>query len=498
MSFSGKFNTRKLRFPFRIAKFTDGYFITGIAGEHKKYFGYEVKSINGNPLKNIFIKLSKISIADNEFGRLFNIPAILSYALILKSMNIINNENYMNLELIDANGKIIKVKINSTLSINHNNYQNLKKSLDQKIPIRLINEDKYYWFEHFMEKRAVYFQFNKVANQGNESFKQFNTRLWKYIDTNKNDIDKLIIDLRNNRGGSGRLLMPFINNIIKRDYINKDGKIYVLTSNATYSAAVVLITDLLQHCMVTYIGEPPACPSNFFSNSSFVGRLPNSGFRLNISTRQIENAWSNERNYFAPDIPAPFSSKDFFTGSDPALERIFDGNNKKIEEIALEEGIEEAFHNYNEMKKKYANVKWWINSTKIETRLNSQAYHYLNSNKIEEAYKIFKLNTLVFPNSYNVWDSLGEIHIIQDDFEIAFTSYKKALSLLAPNDKSRRTTENNVNGLGYRFLIINDINKAINIFKLNTKLFPNSANVYDSLGEAYLENGNKEQAIFHL
>lgn len=149
------------------------------------------------------------------------------------------------------------------------------------------------------------------------------------------------------------------------------------------------------------------------------------------------------------------------------------------------------------MKKKYANVKWWINSTKIETRLNSPAYHYLNSNKIEEAYKIFKLNTLVFPNSYNVWDSLGEIHIIQDDFEIAFTSYKKALSLLAPNDKSRRTTENNVNGPGYRFLIINDINKAINIFKLNTKLFPNSANVYDSLGEAYLENGNKEQAIFH-
>lgn len=46
-------------------------------------------------------------------------------------------------------------------------------------------------------------------------------------------------------------------------------------------------------------------------------------------------------------------------------------------------------------------------------------------------------------------------------------------------------------------MIINDINKAINIFKLNTKLFPNSANVYDSLGEAYLENGNKEQAIFH-
>jgi tetratricopeptide (TPR) repeat protein len=30
---------------------------------------------------------------------------------------------------------------------------------------------------------------------------------------------------------------------------------------------------------------------------------------------------------------------------------------------------------------------------------------------------------------------------------------------------------------------------------VNTKLFPNIANTYDSLGEAYLKSGNKELAI---
>jgi len=37
--------------------------------------------------------------------------------------------------------------------------------------------------------------------------------------------------------------------------------------------------------------------------------------------------------------------------------------------------------------------------------------------------------------------------------------------------------------------------EALEIFKLNVFLYPNSANVYDSLAEAYSLNGNRELAI---
>jgi tetratricopeptide (TPR) repeat protein len=39
------------------------------------------------------------------------------------------------------------------------------------------------------------------------------------------------------------------------------------------------------------------------------------------------------------------------------------------------------------------------------------------------------------------------------------------------------------------------VNKAIEGFKLNVEAYPQSANVYDSLGEAYLLRGDKEKAI---
>jgi tetratricopeptide (TPR) repeat protein len=39
------------------------------------------------------------------------------------------------------------------------------------------------------------------------------------------------------------------------------------------------------------------------------------------------------------------------------------------------------------------------------------------------------------------------------------------------------------------------IEQAIEIFQLNTELYPESANAYDSLGEAYMKNGDTEKAI---
>jgi tetratricopeptide (TPR) repeat protein len=52
-----------------------------------------------------------------------------------------------------------------------------------------------------------------------------------------------------------------------------------------------------------------------------------------------------------------------------------------------------------------------------------------------------------------------------------------------------------MNALGYKLLGNNKTYEAIEIFKLNVEAYPGSWNVYDSLGEAYLKNGDKELAI---
>ncbi|MCY1723128.1 alpha/beta hydrolase-fold protein [Prolixibacteraceae bacterium Z1-6] len=59
---------------------------------------------------------------------------------------------------------------------------------------------------------------------------------------------------------------------------------------------------------------------------------------------------------------------------------------------------------------------------------------------------------------------------------------------------SIHTPENVINTLGYTKLQGGDINGAILIFKENVKRYPKSANVYDSLGEAYENNKQVELA----
>lgn len=63
------------------------------------------------------------------------------------------------------------------------------------------------------------------------------------------------------------------------------------------------------------------------------------------------------------------------------------------------------------------------------------------------------------------------------------------------NANNPQAIENNLNATGYQLLTAKKVNDAIDVFKLNVKLFPNSWNAYDSLGEAYALAGNKKLAI---
>jgi len=55
--------------------------------------------------------------------------------------------------------------------------------------------------------------------------------------------------------------------------------------------------------------------------------------------------------------------------------------------------------------------------------------------------------------------------------------------------------EAQLNLLGYGHLQAGRITQAIQLFRLNTMLYPKSANTFDSLGDAYLANGQNELAL---
>jgi len=78
---------------------------------------------------------------------------------------------------------------------------------------------------------------------------------------------------------------------------------------------------------------------------------------------------------------------------------------------------------------------------------------------------------------------------------ITENGYDSGIELYEKNREKGRILEGMVNQYGYKLLAEGKISEAIDIFKFNVYTHPESANSYDSLGEAYMKAGNKELAI---
>ncbi len=84
--------------------------------------------------------------------------------------------------------------------------------------------------------------------------------------------------------------------------------------------------------------------------------------------------------------------------------------------------------------------------------------------------------------------------LLKDIKEVGIT---QALVKFNENKSTENYTlrEGEMNNAGYELLLAGKVKEAIEVFKLNVNAFPKSANVYDSLGEAYMKDGNNELAI---
>jgi tetratricopeptide (TPR) repeat protein len=78
-----------------------------------------------------------------------------------------------------------------------------------------------------------------------------------------------------------------------------------------------------------------------------------------------------------------------------------------------------------------------------------------------------------------------------EDGAIAFL---KALNAPEPNPARYRLGEEYLNAAGYALISYNKLNEAIELFRFCVEEYPQSANAYDSLGEAYMKAGNKDLA----
>jgi len=99
---------------------------------------------------------------------------------------------------------------------------------------------------------------------------------------------------------------------------------------------------------------------------------------------------------------------------------------QRIYEAFCEKGTDFIKNNFSE---------WTTNVPSPSDILNIIGYDLIAVQNMKDAIKVFKLNTELFPNNANIWDSMGEAYLKSGDKQLAIESYKKAL-IIDPNFES--------------------------------------------------------------
>ncbi len=83
-------------------------------------------------------------------------------------------------------------------------------------------------------------------------------------------------------------------------------------------------------------------------------------------------------------------------------------------------------------------------------------------------------------------------YLLNKEYDKALQGY---LKIQSEDSVSVFIEEDKFNSYGYEKLRNNEVDDAIAVFKMNVALYPESANTYDSLADAYLKSGDSLEAF---
>ncbi|MEE9501556.1 MAG: MBL fold metallo-hydrolase [Candidatus Aminicenantaceae bacterium] len=99
-----------------------------------------------------------------------------------------------------------------------------------------------------------------------------------------------------------------------------------------------------------------------------------------------------------------------------------------IGQVIAESGMDAAIKKYAEIKE-VPGEKYYFD----EVEMNRLGYQLINQNKLKEAIEIFKMNVELYPEAWNVYDSLGEGYMFLGEKELAIKYYEKSLEINPDN-----------------------------------------------------------------
>ncbi|MDX1940979.1 MAG: DJ-1/PfpI family protein [Saprospiraceae bacterium] len=167
-------------------------------------------------------------------------------------------------------------------------------------------------------------------------------------------------------------------------------------------------------------------------------------------------------------------------------------------------GLEAAKTKYNDLLK--------TNKKPFAGELSNLAREFADKKDYKTANHIMEFCLELYPYEQEMYEEMAELYKIQGKYappmQEEFVDILLAGKIdegIAIFDKVKKTypnwmlfKESAINWVGYNLVNRKDYDNAIKVLEMNVKAYPDSFNVYDSLGEAYYNAGKIDKAKWNL
>ncbi|WP_054310185.1 hypothetical protein [Mesorhizobium sp. 1M-11] len=150
-----------------------------------------------------------------------------------------------------------------------------------QVPPAFARPDQFFWHDYLADGSILYIQINRVRDQDGKSLHGYLADVLAEAKTRP--IKNAVVDLRFDPGGDYTLSVDFAKQL--PELVPRDGKVFILTSGNTFSAALSTAAMLKYHAGSRGIlmGEPMGDRSRFWGEGGNV-TLPNSRLTVRYTT----------------------------------------------------------------------------------------------------------------------------------------------------------------------------------------------------------------------
>lgn len=302
-------------FPLSLQVFEDGIYCVAAYSDAAGALGARLTGINGHPIDEVIKHVQSIIPHENEAWLNAQLPNFLIRSEVLTGLGIVKDTEAAAWEFKTQTDQTVKVDVAPT-KIEPSKLRFARAA--NQFP-RTESASGNYWLQSFNDG-TLYFKYNVATEASDLPFSRVNEILLKGLADQS--MQRLVIDLRANMGGSSALLVPLIT-ALKTQPINAPGRLFVIIGGRTFSSAVLNAIQLKQETKAVLVGQPAGGTPNHFGEVKQFD-LPNFGLKVYYSTKYFETMPGIKTNELTPDVVVVSSIKDYLAGVDPFYKAVLD------------------------------------------------------------------------------------------------------------------------------------------------------------------------------